>query len=764
MRLSAVLWSPATVIVASVALVYFVTIGGTPFGELVGWLRVVNTLLAAAFILLYFSRAPQSSDRVDRLVLLSLLLFSVASILSAFPRQSFDALLAGLAYASIFYVARDAVANPATARVLMMTLRALSVIVTALIGMQQLSLVRDWWLLTEGTVLPPLSLPLVARPWGHAYDLLLLGLMLYPSWLVRPVGRARLVGAIVVGTLLGIVVLLLGSRAIWLAITVASVLVAAPHAVTLVARSRAAVRWGAASALGVAAVVLIVLGGPILDRLLTFATVGQRVELWAAGVEAWLARPIAGYGPGSFPWIMQTTDYFNSNSIHPRHPDSAIFQLMPEAGMVGVIAAALLLLAVAVPLVRARGLLPIWPLMLFVFAGVGMNPTDFSFLIVIAIVWAALGLPRNPTAPIADRSHRVSLRPVRNGAFAVIGVAVTATLVAGILYDSANLHQRGGDLHTARGELGAAIALDPGMALYHRQHGVASILLGDPTAAAKQLTRATRLNPSDDAAWRILAIALDGQGKEAAASNALAQAIAVQRSDVTNLLLLGHWQSSKGETDALRETLGEIVLAWPKVMAAPGWEDIVGDRLSADEVIAAAIERWEQGEASPEPLRAQPLLLAILGERPDLFDRARDPSEPSERLAHAIVAVHSCDPNAAAVLDSSPPEDRRSSTYWALRVQQAASLDRSDEVALDLYDLNTRTRPSIDDGIRRLNPLWQNNNKGAVDSWGYDRVPIAWDDASIMLPLPEAGAARLLLEPAKARAAMMLDSGPGSCG
>ena len=53
------------------ALFYFVTIGGTFMGELAGSVRILNSAIGGALIVVYLLRAPTRNDRVDRVVVLS---------------------------------------------------------------------------------------------------------------------------------------------------------------------------------------------------------------------------------------------------------------------------------------------------------------------------------------------------------------------------------------------------------------------------------------------------------------------------------------------------------------------------------------------------------------------------------------------------------------------------------------------------------------------------------------------------------------------
>ena len=219
--------------------------------------------------------------------------------------------------------------------------------------------------------------------------------------------------------------------------------------------------------------------------------------MWGTATQVWLDRPFTGQGPGAFPWLLQTTDHFNGNAIHPRHPDSAIFQLLPEAGLLGVAAAGLLLVGVGFPML-AKSRAAALAVAVFAFGGLAGNPTDFPFLIATALASAAYALPRPKLQAV--NPHPV-LRWVSVAGFALVAVAVASTLVEESI---TTLQQGASALATSQAPGGkrCSLAFDPKMAIYARQRGIASLLLSEPAAAIADLQLATALNPNDDFRWR----------------------------------------------------------------------------------------------------------------------------------------------------------------------------------------------------------------------------------------------------------------------
>jgi O-antigen ligase/tetratricopeptide (TPR) repeat protein len=748
------------IVTAMAAFAYAVLLGGTGLGELHPWLRVANGVVAGPVIVGYVWLAPGRMDRIDQGCLAGLLVFLLAGVMSGFLRQSMDAVLAALTYAAVFFVARRLVADEAGRAALLRTMWALSTVLTLVAAARWLPLMLEWWALTGWRVSPPLDMNLSGVLWGHRHDLALAVALLYPSWWVGRPGRARAAAGTVFGILTLLIVIVAGSRTLWLALLVASLSLAVPPFVRFWRRDR---RYR--SAMAAAALLMVVgaaasgLAGAAVDRVLTTNTIVSRADLWGPLIGAWLERPIAGFGPGSFPWVLQQTNYFDMNTWAPRHPDSVLFQLLPELGLLGLIAVTAVL-AVVVPGVMRGPPAARWALIVFVVAGIGSNPTEFAFLILIAIAWAAYANP-NRAMPARTRSRAVLVTAY--AMLAVLGIAYGAAAAGAIAYDGARVAIARGDLTSAAAQLGTARTLDPSLALYPRELGAIDLAEGDARDAVMELQAATRQNPIDDLSWRTLALAYEATGDGAAMQSALDQAVSLQRSDPTNLLLRMYFESRSGrEADALA-TAAEVVRAWPWIVAAPAWSDLAAPASNA-EILAGAVARWQQG--SPAPLSTAPhgIWLAILGNRDDLLATALRESGLSPTLARTYAAVLRCDPSADAYLRDASASDRRFDEYWALRVRDASRRGVADPDASRALEIMQGRKRAPEDGDETLSPLNENADPGfSTDAWGYRRPPVAWPQQFIVLPSPDAAVTRWLLAPAAAASAADLGEALASC-
>lgn len=733
--------SRAWPIACALILAYSVMVGATPLGEWFVSLRLVNATLSAVFIGLYLLKAPRRHDRIDQIALMSLVGFSVVAVLSAFPRQSLDALLAMLAYAAILYVAREVLAQRNARRMLVATMALLSVVVIALLGFRQLALVLEVLRLTDGAVFAPIGLPFAGTPWGNKYDLVLVATLLYPACFLGSPGTGRRIAALVLGAVLAVLVVMSGSRNVMIAVAGATAIVAVPVLLRhprVTPLHRLVVGGGA-----VAAAAALVFYEPVRDRLLAAATVDLRFSMWLASVEAWLERPISGLGIGSFPWLLQTTSHFDTNSIAPRHADSAIFQLVGEAGAIGVVAALVLLIGLGWPVMRSRCAPAVWALSVFLLAGLFANPTDFAFFVVIAIVWVAIALPRGMAGDVRELVPKRPFRVAVVASSVIIGLIYGGTLVAGFRYEAAFQSVDRGLVDEAIDDLELATMLDPGLAVYHRQLGTARLMTNDLDGATDDLRAALALNPVDDLGWRTLAVALMRLGDTDGALQAANVAVETQRSDPTNLQLLYVLEAAAGRTEPTRDELAELLLAWPSLAAAPGWDGVTGDPDASADAVQAAIDRWLDGGVAPEPVRGQPFTLVRLGGRPDLVADAANLYAISSSFVAPAERMAACETDAWRALSNLPASERRTHVFWEMAMAVGPEAVRQESV--EMLAILSGRQPSEERGTEYLNPLRENDQRGfSADLWGYRRLPFPWGSPGIELPDPAAGSMNLL--------------------
>ncbi len=730
------------------AFVYVVVVGGTGSGELQPVLRTLNSLLGGVLIAAYVIRAPTRADAIDHAVLVAILLFSAAGVLSAFPRQSLDAVLAAMTYAGAFFLARELLSNGPARIAFIRILIGLSAIFTIGAALLWIPSVVEWWALTNRTVMPPLDIQLSGGPWGHRYDVALLIALIYPAWWVGRPSLGRRVAAVTVGMVGLSVIAITGSRTLWASLAIATATLAIPGLVRLwrAKHRRLPMTIGAIFALAVIAA--SGLATSIIERGASLASLDFRLSMWGPLTDVWLSHPVAGVGPGSFPWALQLTTYYDTNSWAPRHPDSLLFQLLPEAGALGVAAVGTLAVFVVPRVIRTSGAAARWALVAFAIACLGANPTDFAFLIVVALGWAAYAAPRDPLAKgTAGPPRGRGVTYAALGSLAIVFLAGAATLVGGFAHESARLAIERGDLDRARTELDLAVTVDPGMALYVRQRGALRHIQGDEALAIDDLERAVALNPSDDLAARTLFLAYERASEAAAARGALARALQIQRSDPVNLLLAAQLATAEGEAADAVDLLAEVVQSWPTIVASPGWAELLPASASTADIVDVAAARWQAGAPTPEPPFDQGIWLARMSDDTN-FLRAEIASSPmGEDLAQVMAQLIACDTTGGAVLDALPQSAHRSYLYWNMRVRLTALEGNVDLGALQALQIMTGGPHAPATADLRANPLDENAGY-SLDRWGYRRNAVDWPiEGASSLPSIYAGASLWLFDP-----------------
>lgn len=722
---------------------YTVMLGGTVIGELVPTVAAVNALLAGPVVIRYLMQAPARSDRIDKWVIAALLIFLVSAVGSQFHRQSFDAAMSATIFAAVLFVGRGTLARAAPRKAFVAALIFLSAVLTVWTLIRWTEPILAWMSLTGWRTAPPLDLAVSSTPWGHRHDLALLIVMLYPAWWVGNPSMVRRVAAVAIGAMTAAILMIDGSRALWLSVAMALVATITAH------RSPIPRPWTPRHTVIAVALLLgtigslLLIGGSLVERILTLDTLGARADMWVAIVDWWAAHPLTGGGPGSFPWILQGTSYFDTASWAPRHPDSAPFQLMAEGGLIGLIAVAVLSYAIAPSLFKA-GIRPaMFALATFVVACVGANPTDFAFLVILAAAWVSFALPRPDEVASRERPSSTETRRVRWAQWATIalsasiGLAWASTQVAALQYNSARRLVAEGYLAAAANALLTAEHLDPGMALYVRDRGALESIRGNHGESVQHLRRATELNPNDDLAWRMLAVAARGATDHDVAATALEQATALQRSDPTNLLLAASWAAADRHPEDGASALAEIVQAWPTIVFSPRWSTLIAPGRFDDAAIKAeAYTRWRSGRPQPDRLTSQGIWLSALSATP-VSRTAVEQSGYSDLMVDALTSLLQCKP-ADGLLETAGPEDLRTDLYWRLRMRSASLSGEAEPRTEQILALTSRGLDIQAPG--GLNPFGENAVSGTSgDIWGYRRIPIEWPVGASELPSPAGG-------------------------
>jgi O-antigen ligase len=625
---------------------YVVLIGGTPIGELNGWIQATNGALTLGLVGVWLRRVPRDADVVDIAILLALLLFLATAVLSLLPRQSFSAATQAMALAAAFYLARRELVGERRSDVQALLGWTCLVVVAVTLPIW----VGIWikWLNAAGwSQPPPLNVWLPPGMFDNRHYVGTLVLLLAPGLWGQAFRRRWRVLA-VIGTIgAGFVILMDASRTLVAAAIIALVIVGLTQAPTLPARVRRNLALS-----GLASLVVLVLGilaaaPSIWARISNLPNLLTRFGLWGNAIEVWLKHPVTGVGPGAYPFSYFLTDYFRHSDYSPRHPDNAVIQLLAESGVLGVIAVTIVAFTVGW---AARGMwrsnpAAVWALIAFIVASLGTNPTDFLFLVVPALVWAALLVPAVKRPLLGQcRPSIPAFQRVIGVAFVPVAAAVLLTAGASATYQVARDQYAAGNAAGAERMLEVAVALDPSEAIYWRELGGLHLAFDDAKSAHADFQRALRLVPFDPGSMRGLSLAVLALG-DLHASLALAEeALRKQPYSTASAIVVAITARRANEVGISETTLTRALIQVPWFGLVP-WTNTVLSPIDPKSVFLAASQ--VAGNYSSFETGVGPVLVVLMAGAGDA-DAAADAAAPSAiHSARALAAVTTCDKVAA---------------------------------------------------------------------------------------------------------------------
>lgn len=739
---------PATPLVWGTLLTYLTLLGGTPSGDVNGWFRPVNAAIAFGLILFWGRGLARDHDWMDRTIVVAVLIFLASSLGSLFPRQSFDAAVQVVAVAAGLWIARRHLARRLRRPDIEKGLAWLGVGISAIVVAMWTLTMFLWAADHEWRTFPPLNLALPTATFGHQHDVAILVCLLVPAtWSLR--FRARWPAATWAATILAAIIIVLdGSRNVQLAVVLATGLFLLGRTNPRRIRWKDQ-RWRIAAAAATLAV-LILAAPPLLSRLANFTTVGSRFGIWSDSVAVWLQHPVSGIGPGAFPFAFLLGDHFTRSAFDPRHPDNAVIQVVVEAGLLGLLAMAIVVAAILTAAVRTWRREPraAWALGVFAFACVGANPSDFVFLLAPAIVWVAILTPPGRLARSERRAARRTwaLRASRNGLVAMITLAMIVTSSASIFYELARDSFARGDSRGSITALQIAASLDPSQSIYWREKASVELATGNLIHAEADYRQAISLDSYDPIALRGLALTLAARGSMDDARSAADLVAERNRVSAQNQIPLAVIASRMGDIDASNAALARAITSEPVLAAAP-WRSTVLGRIDLQSAVQMTIASDDArvGIGTFEGVVLMAIGLFVPGT--DVAAIGGDIPAVLEGTATALRALGKCDfQRAWNVLLAAESAEREYSAYWLARALVASAIDGSQSNSEP-----ARTRLRGDSLLGEQGDLWR-----------YRRVPIAPITPETSMPSRSVGWSRLITQP-ELIAASLGGTWPPSC-
>lgn len=499
---------------------------------------------------------------------------------------------------------------------------------------------RVEWVLVGAPGLPPLRLAGETTPFG---SVAVPPFVIWPAWaLAGLIEAARWRRAIRIGLLAtGIpLTILSGSRSAWLAILVTAIVAGVPWLWRRRHRLRARGSSGRRVALMTLGALAVagVLGLLIAPRLTAVTSVLYRVGLWRDTLAAWATDPLLGIGPGFMPYARQAAAADFTFPARQPHSHNVPLGVLGDAGLVGVLAGAVLVVVLAWVGGPWRSRTNTGRAASLVLLGVafGSLSEDVTFvpgfnLLAIALAAVALADARAVRwAPMAIGRAPGWARIARAAAAAAAVIALLAPMVAG---DVAAIAYRAGADAMYRGDAGEATlwlrrsaGLDPWHPATPKALAVTAAAVGDTHGSRRAAEAAVALNPGDGESWTNLAVACAAIGDGACEVDALPHVVGSASLGGPELVNAALAYERLGEPmradDAYRRSLlsqrlTAFAVPWPRSV------DVTTDDLDAQVGPAVQVNRllarWATGapimtDSLTDPA-ARALAHALRGER-----------------------------------------------------------------------------------------------------------------------------------------------------
>ncbi len=631
--------------------IYGVLIGGAWAGIYLVSLRTVSLVLVALGLGAWFMvslRNPRwrPGTAIWPTLVIPVATLALATLASPTPRLGLEyvawaVLLVGL----YLFLVRILATQTARDRI-----GALAAMLTLVIGLLYLGTVLlrwfEWWDLIGGFAFPPL------RPLFAGLSLGAPGTVLGVQVLLATVaiaglgfsGRRRQLLVVVLAVITALVVVVSASRAGWLALAGALVVVSGIWLIVAARRGslrhRLAELWGSRNArlvLGAGVIGalagLAILGPSILARVLGSGD-GGRWQYFTVALRMFEDSPILGLGPGT--WAVKRAAYTQTGELdwYIPHAHDIYLHTLAELGIVGLVAGFVALLPVAWLVFRAlRSTAPdtrrwAWgALFILVFLGL-VNIFDFHMNVPAELLVAAI-----PFALLDASSDRgIGLGGLRLGERAVrsVGTLARAALWLGCLcailvlgwaesvawtHAEAVRSSYAGDWEVARGPADEAVAADPAMSAYQVTRGLVASAQADWPVAAEAYAIAAEADDMPQS-WLGLAQAQLGVGAdpdEVATSIEQALRIGTQQSSV--VYAAGHLYDRLGFSDRADAAYAAAIADFPSLAADPVWGRDASLRARFAGIVEQASAQaptraWEIALMAGDPERAHELTAA----------------------------------------------------------------------------------------------------------------------------------------------------------
>lgn len=742
-------------------MLWLVALGGGFYGIYSPELRLVSVLIAAAAFVAwavaairYPSWRPCSS--IWPALALPLAAFAVSTGFSQRPRISVEYLGYAVLLVALYLLLRALLAHVA----LRDRVASLAIPLAAGLGVVYLAAVLgrwvDWWGAVGAFRLPPLRPYFEGLTYGNPSAVLTMSVLLTAPavahlGLATPARRVAVAGLVLLSAA---VTFIAGSRAGWLAVGVAIVVVAAaaiarPSVRTAIAsrlRTRP-VRIGAfivALAGGAAALVL----APAILQRIGAGGEDLRASYVAIAGRLFAGAPITGVGAGGWAADRIAATANTETDYYIPHAHDIYAQTAAEHGLLGLLAGAIAVGCLAWLIrgglrdpdaVRRRWA---WAAL---FGGVYLathqlldfyaNMPAALFAFALPVAWLDATAPRSVMAGLRRPRLGASTRRVA-GAVAAMAAAAALVVSVGGLVAQEGPAQAMEDGRTAAdaGDWTAALSLfrtaneeDPAMPAYEFARGLAEAHAGDP---ARALTELEAVATSDDlpVAWLDVAALRLNAGDSPDARDALTRALRLGDQQPGILFAAGALMERTGDTAGADAAWVATLQALPSLAGDPWWSDPV------------RASRWpgirDAAAAGMAPETAVDLWLSSGNTAQATIFAARIADPAARQRTELAIAAWGSSPADRAALDAytrDHPFDVAAVT-WAARVAGRAG----DLAAVTRYRLWALTEAGTASGPIRVAPAGSSVSPAGLTDlfWGQYTFRRATPDDQLVPSLP----------------------------
>ncbi len=692
-------------------LVLYVVIagGGGATGILLVQFRVTSLILLALVVSVWLLAAWRSprwrpASAMWPAVVAIIVAFAVASVLSWNQRLSLEylayAVLLLTLYLILIRLLADAGFRP--------RLLALTGLLCGTIALLYLAIVLrlwiDWWGVVGHITTPPLRPGYEGLSYANPSAVAaIVVLFLAPTiaWFARR-GRSALIGMAVLVGLVGITVVVTGSRGAWLALGLAITVTGGlglvrPNTRRIIrARLSRTPRAGVVAILIAGTVTALTVGPAILKRLVEGGGDNLRVTLNLTALRMFAADPMTGSGPGT--WVVRRAAFTEPQEVDYYIPYTHNFlsQGLAEFGLIGVAVGVIVLVALVRLIGRAiSGVDPTrrsmaWAAIFSLVYLTGHQLVD-SYMSLPAVLFAAI-LPvafldatrpaPEVSTPVPDRFDWLASSP---RGLVVIGLACALALGSIARIESIALTATeaataadNDDWAEAAGLAQVAAAADPDLPAYGFLAGIATAREDSPAARQAALALLRRSTEMDDypQAWlNVAALELAGGDAEAARA-ALTRAMRLGWQQPAVSLPAGTLYLQLGDRLAALDAFSQALNGAPELTDDPFWET---DPELAD-LRDTVVERAISTSASPA------ITMALLAGRTADARALAGALPASERLI-AVLAVEAWagdDSSQAALVELAEerPLDTRAVVWSAILAERDGDIEARDRFRL----------------------------------------------------------------------------------